>query len=114
MAAANSNTATRHILNAGMFLTAETCEALSLRVSDILEYSPTKDAFIQAIGVHNVATLQEISELHLYDFGIFLELEADEFEKQLLENNIKAALAQKNYTIRKCYRFKRSKECKIS
>ena len=95
MAAANSNTATRHILNAGMFLTAETCEALSLRVSDILEYSPTKDAFIQAIGVHNVATLEEISELHLYDFGIFLELEADEFEKQLLENNIQAALAQK-------------------
>ena len=54
MAAANSNTATRHILQSGLFLTAETCEALSLRISDILEYSPTKDAFIQAIGIHNV------------------------------------------------------------
>ena len=94
LAAANSNTATRHILQAGMFLTAEVCEALSLRISDILEYSPTKDAFIQAIGNHNVATLKEIEELHLYDFGIFLELEPDEEEKQMLENNIQVALSQ--------------------
>jgi hypothetical protein len=94
MAAANSNTATRHILQSGMYLTAETCEALSLRISDILEYSPTKDAFIQAIGMHNVATLKEMAELHLYDFGIFLELAPDEEEKQLLENNIQASITQ--------------------
>jgi len=95
LAAANSNTATRHILQAGLFLTAETAECLSLRVSDILEYSPTKDAFIQAIGAHNVATLEEMSELHLYDFGIFIELQPDEEEKGMLENNIQMALQQK-------------------
>ena len=95
LAAANSNTATRHMLQAGLFLTAETCECLSLRISDILEYSPSKDAFIQAIGGHNMATLDEMSELHLYDFGIFLELLPDEEEKALLENNIQMALQQK-------------------
>ena len=94
MAAANSNTATRHILQSGLFLTAEACEALSLRISDILEYSPTKEAFIQSVGVHNVATLKEMSELHLSDFGIFLELAPDEEEKQLLENNIQASITQ--------------------
>jgi len=94
LAAANSNTATRHILQAGLFLTAETCECLSLRISDIIEYSPTKDAFIQAIGVHNVATLEEISELHLYDFGVFIELQPDEEERALLENNIQMAIQQ--------------------
>ena len=94
MAAANSNTATRHILNSGMFLTAEVAEQLSLRISDIIEYSPTKDAFIQAIGAHNVATLSEMSELHLYDFGIFLELEPDVEERATLENNIGSALSQ--------------------
>ena len=94
LAAANSNTATRHILQAGLFLTSDVCEKLSLRISDIIEYSPTKDAFIQSIGAHNVATLQEVSELYLYDFGIFLELAPDEEEKQLLENNIQAALGQ--------------------
>jgi len=94
MAAANSNTATRHILNSGMFLTAEVAEQLSLRISDIIEYSPTKNAFIESIGAHNVATLQEMSSLHLYDFGIFLELEPDEEEKAMLENNIGGALSQ--------------------
>ena len=94
LAAANSNTATRHILQAGLFLTAEVAECLSLRISDIIEYSPTKDAFIQSIGVHNVATLKEMSNLHLYDFGIFLELAPDEEEKQLLENNIQVALSR--------------------
>jgi len=94
LAAANSNVATRHILLGSMFLTAEVAEALSLRISDILEYSPTADAFVQAIGAHNVGTLKEMSELHLYDFGIFIELEPDAEEKQLLENNIQTAIAQ--------------------
>jgi len=96
LAAANSNTATRHILQAGLFLTAQTAECLSLRISDVIEYSPTKDAFIQAIGAHNVATLEEMSELHLYDFGIFIELQPDEEEKGRLENNIQMALQQKS------------------
>ena len=96
LAAANSNTATRHILQAGLYLTAETAECLSLRISDIIEYSPTKDAFIQAIGAHNVATLEEMSELHLYDFGIFIDLTPDEEEKAILENNIQMALQQKS------------------
>jgi hypothetical protein len=95
MAAANSNTATRHILQGGLFLTQEVCEQLSLRISDIIEYSPTKNAFVQSIGAHNVATLTEMTQLHLYDFGIFIELQPDDEQKQILENNIQQALAQK-------------------
>jgi|TARA_R110000787_G_scaffold2079_4_gene8579 hypothetical protein len=94
LAAANSNTATRHILQSGLFLTKSVAESLSLRISDIIEFSPTKEAFIQAIGAHNVGTLEEMSNLHLYDFGIFIELAPDDEEKQLLENNIQQALAQ--------------------
>ena len=94
LAAANSNTATRHILQSMMFLTAEAAECLSLRISDILEYSPTREAFVRAIGAHNVATLDELKDLHLYDFGVFIELMPDEEEKQMLENNIQVALAQ--------------------
>jgi len=95
LAAANSNTATRHILQSMLFITAEVAECLSLRISDIVEYSPSKNAFIQAIGAHNVATLEEMKNLHLHDFGIFIELLPDEEEKQLLENNIQVALGQK-------------------
>jgi len=74
LAAANSNTATRHILQSGLYLTTQVAEGISLRISDVLEFSPTREAFIQRIGNHNVGTLDELADLHLYDFGIFIEL----------------------------------------
>ena len=114
IAAANSNTATRHILQAGLYLTAETAECLSLRISDILEYSPTADAFIQALGAHNVATLKEMSELYLYDFGIFLELSPDEEEKQLLENNIQMAIQQKTIELEDAIDVRNIKNLKLA
>ncbi len=114
LAAANSNTATRHILRGGLFLTQEIAECLSLRISDILEYSPTKDAFVQSIGAHNVATLQEMSDLHLYDFGIFIELMPDEEEKAMLENNIQAALAQQNIELEDAIDLREIKNVKLA
>jgi len=114
LAAANSNTATRHILQAGLFLTAEVAECLSLRISDIIEYSPTKDAFIQAIGVHNVGTLEEISKLHLYDFGIFIELQPDEEEKARLENNIQMALQQQSIELEDAIDIREIKNIKLA
>jgi len=114
IAAANSNTATRHILQAGLYLTAETAECVSLRISDILEYSPTANAFIQAIGAHNVATLEEMSELHLYDFGIFIQLQPDEEEKAMLENNIQMALQQKNIELEDAIDLREIKNIKLA
>jgi hypothetical protein len=114
LAAANSNTATRHILQSGLFLTAEVAECLSLRISDILEYSPTADAFIQAIGSHNVATLEEMSSLHLYDFGIFIELQPDEEEKQLLENNIQMAIQQQSINLEDAIDIREIKNLKLA
>ena len=114
LAAANSNTATRHILQGGAFITQSICEQLTLRISDILEYSPTANAFVQAIGSHNVATLQEMKNLHLYDFGIFLELAPDEEEKQLLENNIQTALSQQTIDLEDVIDLREIKNIKLA
>ena len=114
LAAANSNKATRHILNAALFLTVETAEALSLRISDIIEYSPTRDAFINAIGAHNVATLEEMSSLHLYDFGIFIELSPDEEQRAILENNIQQALAQQSIDLEDAIDIREIKNLKLA
>ena len=114
LAAANSNVATRHILQSGLFLTAEVAECLSLRISDILEYSPTADAFVRSIGMHNVATLREISELHLYDFGIFIELAPDEEEKQLLENNIQIAIQKDSIDLEDAIDIREIKSIKLA
>ena len=114
LAAANSNTATRHILQGGAFVTQEICEQLCLRISDILEYSPTANAFVQAIVSNNVATLQEMKNLHLYDFGIFLELAPDEEEKQLLENNIQTALSQQTIDLEDVIDLREIKNIKLA
>ena len=94
MAANASNTATKHILNAALYLTLKTCENISLRVSDMLDFKLTSEALKASIGKFNVATLNEIENLHLYDFGVFLELEPEEEEKAMLEQNIQMALQQ--------------------
>jgi len=114
MAAANSNTATRHILQSGLFLTKEIVECLSLRISDVIEYSPTRDAFVQSIGTHNVATLKEMSQLHLYDFGIFIELMPDEEEKMQLENNIQVAISQQNIELEDAIDLREIKNVKLA
>jgi len=114
LAAANSNTATRHILQSGLFLTSNVAECLSLRISDVIEYSPTADAFVQQIGAHNVAVLDEISNLHLYDFGIFIELQPDEEEKALLENNIQVALAQQTIELEDAIDIREIKNLKLA
>ena len=93
LAAANSNTATRHILESGLSITQDLAEGLSLRISDILEFSPAKEAFIQKIGNQNVGILEDIKNLYLHDFGIFIELMPDDEEKAVLENNIQAAIS---------------------
>ena len=92
LAAANSNTATRHILQSASYITLRLCENIALKVKDIFEFALTEESLIQSINEFNVNTLKETSSLHLHDFGIYLELEPDEEEKQSLEANIQAAL----------------------
>jgi hypothetical protein len=92
MAAANSNTAVRHILQSSLFLTLRVCENVSLRINDSLNYPLTKQSLIESISISNVETLKEIENLNLHDFGIYLELEPEEEEKAQLEQNIQVAL----------------------
>ena len=92
MAANASNTATKHILQASLFLTLRACENISLRIADVLDFPLLAKTLEESITLYNVETLKEIKYLNLYDFGIYLELEPDEEEKAMLEQNIQVAL----------------------
>ena len=92
MAANASNIATKHILDASLYLTLRACENISLRLADALEFDLTKQALMQSISLTNTQNLEELKNLHLYDFGIYLELEPDDEEKAVLEQNIQVAL----------------------
>ena len=94
LAALNSNVATRHILNASLYITKTIAECLSIRTADVLQYADFRDEFAMQIGKYNLGILEDIKNLYLYDFGIFIEMSPDEEEKQMLEQNIQMALQQ--------------------
>jgi hypothetical protein len=94
LAALNSNTATRHILDGSLYVYRSLAEALTYRIADILEYADFKDEFANQIGKYNVSILEEIKDLYIYDFGVFIEVSPDEEQKAQLEGNIQMALSK--------------------
>ena len=99
LAALNSNTATRHVLQGSLYITRTIAECLSIRTADILEYADFKDEFAMQIGKYNLKILEDIKHLYLYDFGIFIEMAPDEEQKAMLEQNIQMALSQKDINL---------------
>jgi hypothetical protein len=114
LAALNSNTATRHILDASLFMTKTFAEALSVRVSDILEYADFAEEFAMQIGKYNVAILRDIKDLYLHDFGIFLELSPDEEQKERLEQNIQIALSRNDINLEDAIDIREIKNIKMA
>jgi hypothetical protein len=99
LAAANSNTATRHVLDAILDVTQKLAECTSLRIADVLEYSDMSEEFAMQIGKYKVSLLDEIKNLYLHSFGVFLEVAPDEEERQRLENDISIALQRDQISI---------------
>lgn len=114
LAALNSNTATRHILDSSLYMFRSLSEGISYRVSDILEYSDFKDDFVSKIGKYNVSLLREISDLYLYDFGIFLEVSPDEEQKAQLEANIQVALSKGDINLEDAIDIREIKNIKLA
>jgi len=114
MAANASNTATRHILTASLWLTLRTCENISLKISDSLQNPLTLNSLKNSISTYNVGTLSEIQNLALHDFGIFLELEPEEEEKAMLEQNIQMSLQQGGIDLEDAIDIRQVKNLKLA
>jgi hypothetical protein len=114
LAALNSNTATRHILEAGLYIYRSLAEALTYRVADILEYSDFKDEFANQIGKYNVSILNETKDLYIYDFGIFIEVSPDEEQKAQLEANIQMALSKGDINLEDAIDIREIKNLKLA
>jgi hypothetical protein len=114
LAALNSNTATRHILEGGLYIYKTLSEALTYRVADILEYSDFKEDFINKIGRFNVSILNEIKDLYIYDFGIFIEISPDEEQKAQLEGNIQMALSKGDINLEDAIDIREIKNLKLA
>jgi hypothetical protein len=114
LAALNSNTATRHILEASLFMFRSLAEAMTYRVADILQYADFKEDFANRIGKYNVSILNEIKDLYVYDFGIFIEISPDEEEKAQLEQNIQIALSKGDINLEDAIDIREIKNIKLA
>jgi hypothetical protein len=114
LAALNSNTATRHILEGSLFITKRLSEALSCRVADILEYSDFKEQFAMQIGKYAVGILDEIKNLYLHDFGVFIEVSPDEEQQAQLEANIQMALQRDQISLEDAIDIRQMKNLKLA
>jgi hypothetical protein len=114
LAANASNVATRHITQSSLYLTLKLAENVSLKVADALEFPLTKSSLQNSISTYNIKTLKEVVNLNLHDFGIFLELEPDEEEKQQLEANIQVALQAGNIDVEDAIDLRSIKNLKLA
>ena len=114
LAALNSNTATRHILQGSLHITKTLAEALSLRCADVLEYADFKDEFAMQIGKYNLGILEQIKNLYIYDFGIFIEMSPDEEEKAMLEQNIQMAISKQDISLEDAIDIREIKNLKMA
>ena len=89
-------------------------EGLTYRIGDILEYADFKDDFANKIGKYNVSILNDISDLYIYDFGIFIEVAPDEEEKQQLEQNIQVALSKGDINLEDAIDIREIKNLKLA
>ena len=114
MAANASNVATRHINQSGLYITLKLAENIALKIADALEFPLTRSALQNSISTFNIKTLQEVINLNLHDFGIFLELEPDEEEQAQLENNIQVALQQGGIDLEDAIDLRQIKNLKLA
>jgi hypothetical protein len=114
LAALNSNVATRHILDGALYIYRTLAEALTYRVGDILEYSDFKDDFINKIGKYNVSILNDISDLYIYDFGIFIDVAPDEEQRAQLEQNVQMALSKGDINLEDAIDIREIKNLKLA
>jgi hypothetical protein len=114
LAALNSNTATRHILESNLFITRKLAECVSIRIADILEFSDFAEEFSMQIGKYNMSILNEIRDLYLFDFGIFIDIAPDEEERQMLEANIQVALQQQTIDLEDAIDIRNIKNIKFA
>ena len=114
MAANASNVATRHIKQASLYLTLKLAENVSLKIADALYFPLTAESLKNSISTFNVETLQQVVDLNLYDFGIFLELEPDDEEQAKLEENIQVALGQGGIDLEDAIDLRQIKNLKLA
>ena len=94
-AIAAGNNAIYDITNASMVLFKKVCEDIVKCLQILPPESVVMKAYENAIGEENMKVLSSFSDLPMYNFGVSVQKEMEDTERQFLEQNIQASLAQR-------------------
>ena len=89
-------------------------QGLSYRIADVLEYSDFKEEFANKIGKYNLKILEDIKDLYLYDFGVYIDVSPDEVQKAMLEQNIQMALSKNDINLEDAIDIREIKNIKLA
>ena len=90
-----SNNATRDVNDAYLNVTKRISQCISMRMQDLINYKGLHSMYSNVIGDTAMHSIDMMKKLSIHEFGITLDVAPSEEEKQLMEQNIQASLAQK-------------------
>tara|TARA_R100001443_G_scaffold44432_2_gene57374 strand:- start:17119 stop:19596 length:2478 start_codon:yes stop_codon:yes gene_type:complete len=99
MAVTAGNNAIYDITNASMMLFKKVCADIVKCVQIIPKDSVLYNMYANAIGKENISLISTFNNMPMYNFGVTVQKEMEEIEKQYLEQNIQISLSQKEIDI---------------
>ena len=90
-----SNNATRDINDAYLNVTTRVSQSVTIRMQDLVNFKGLHKMYTNVIGDTSMHSIDMMKKLSIHEFGITLDVAPNEEEKQMMEQNIQASLAQK-------------------
>lgn len=110
-----SNNATRHLNNAYFNILKRCCEHIVSRVQDVTNYTPElSNSFFSALGDGSRVAVEILGDVHIHDFGIFIDVAPNEEEKMQLEQSIQIALQKNEIRIEDVMMIRQLKNIKLA
>ena len=91
----SGNNAIYDITNASAILYKKVCQDIVKCLQIIHPDSILFSVYEKALGKNNMQTITEFRDLPMYNFGVIVEKDMEEKDRQFLEQNIQVALGQK-------------------
>ena len=109
-----SNNATRDVNDAYLNVTKRLAQSITIRMQDIISFKGLHKMYSNVIGDTSMHTIDMMKKLSIHEFGITLDVSPSEEEKQMMEQNIQASIAQKELRLEDAIMIRSIKNIKMA
>jgi len=109
-----SNNATRDINDAYLNVTTRVSQSITVRMQDLVNFKGLHKMYANVIGDTAMYSIDMMKKLSIHEFGITLDVAPSEEEKQMMEQNIQASIAQKEIRLEDAIMIRSIKNIKMA